>query len=324
MVEAEVRKAGICGSDLAEYRGPFAIRPGRPHRLTGQQPPLTLGHEFSAVITAVGDAVTDLGPGDRVAGDATWRCGKCAACESGEYNRCPAGGSIGLASDGAFAPVIRFPAYCAVRLPDALSDEAGALLEPLAVGLHALDRGAARAGDSVVVLGFGPIGACTAVVARALGLDVLVCEPADGRRARAEQLGFATHVPAADARDDAREVRALTGGGAQLVVDCSGVTAALENAPEMTVRGGRVVVVGIPKRPPAIDAGRLVLYERSLVGALGYAHDLPRVAAMIAMGSLAPAGLVTRRIDLADTPGEIARLADEPGDDIKVLVNVSA
>src|ERR1700680_1055827 len=132
MLEAEVALWGICGSDVAEYaHGPFAIRERR-HPLTGQKPPLTLGHEFSARVVAVGEGVEDLAIGDRVAADACWRCGRCPACLAGTYNRCPFSGSIGLASDGAMAPRVRFPGYCAVQLPDSVSDQAGAMLEPLA------------------------------------------------------------------------------------------------------------------------------------------------------------------------------------------------
>jgi (R,R)-butanediol dehydrogenase/meso-butanediol dehydrogenase/diacetyl reductase len=320
MVEVEVSTCGICGSDLAEYAtGPHAIR-SRPFPLSGQQPPLTLGHEFSGRIAAVGAAVTGLEVGDRVAADACWRCGSCDACTSGRYNLCSQGGSIGLASDGGFAERVRFPAYCAVPLPDAVSDEAGALLEPLAVALHALDRGQARAGESVVVLGFGPIGAATALVARAMGLSVLVSEPAARRRARAESLGFLTSAPEGPPRDVTREVRALTGGGARLVVDCTGVAEVLTMAPDMTRRGGTVVVVGLPKQPPSIDAAKLVLYERSIVASLGYVHDLPRIADMIASGAIAAEQLITRRVPIEDGVDEFARLASEPGDDLKVLV----
>lgn len=327
MVEAEVRFCGICGSDVAEFRAPFAIRPGREHPLTGQQPPLTLGHEFSAVVTAVGAGVENVAPGDRVSADACWRCGKCEACSRGEYNLCRLSGSIGLSSDGAFAPLVRFPAYCAVPLPDAVGDEVGALLEPLAVGLHALDRGNARPGDRVVVVGYGPIGACTALVARATGVEPLVVERHPGRRARAEAEGFATHEPMGEAREVAKAVRGLTQTGAEpganVVVDCSGAGPALEAALEMTTRGGRIVVAGIPKTPVPVDVGRMLLYERSLLTALGYHDDLPRVAAMIASGSLKPDSMITRRVPLAETATEIARLSADPGDDVKVLVEVS-
>ncbi|MGV1048086.1 MAG: alcohol dehydrogenase catalytic domain-containing protein [Solirubrobacterales bacterium] len=323
MVEAEVAFTGICGSDIAEVRKPFAIRPGKVHPLTGQEPPLTLGHELSAVVTAVGEGVESVKPGDRVSADACWRCGECEACVSGRYNLCRFSGSIGLSSDGAFAPLVRFPAYCAVPLPDEVSDEVGALLEPLAVGLHALDRGGARAGERLVVIGYGPIGACTALVARSLGLEALVLEMHPGRRARAEQEGFASFEPAGEPREVAKAVRGMTGGlGAEIVVDCSGAVPALEAALEMTTRGGRIVVAGIPKQPLPVDTGRMVLYERSLHATLGYANDLPRVAAMIAAGLLEPQGMITRRIPLAETPAELVRLGEDPGDDVKVLVEI--
>lgn len=327
MVEAEVRFCGICGSDVAEFRAPFAIRPGREHPLTGQQPPLTLGHEFSAVLTAVGEGVSGLAPGDRVSADACWRCGQCDACVRGEYNLCRLSGSIGLSSDGAFAPLVRFPAYCAVPLPDGVGDEVGALLEPLAVGLHSLDRGSARAGDRLVVIGYGPIGACTALVARATGIEPLVLERHPGRRARAEAEGFQTYDPVGEPREVAKAVRAMTTAGAEsganLVVDCSGAGPALEAALEMTTRGGRIVVAGIPKQPVPVNVSRMLLYERSLLTALGYHDDLPRVAALIANGALAPDSMITRRVPLAEAPAEIARLAADPGDDVKVLVEVS-
>ena len=238
MIEAEVAFTGICGSDISEVKKPFAIRPGKLHPLTGQEPPVTLGHEFSAIVTEVGEEVENVKPGARVSADACWRCNECEACVSGRYNLCRFSGSIGLSSDGAFAPLVRFPAYCAVPLPDAVSDEVGALLEPLAVGLHALDRGGARAGERLVVIGYGPIGACTALVARALGLEALVLEMHPGRRARAEEEGFASFEPAGEAREVAKAVRGLTGGlGAEIVVDCSGAVPALEAALEMTTRG---------------------------------------------------------------------------------------
>lgn len=323
-VEVDVAWCGICGSDVAEYaHGPFAIRPGRAHVLTGQQPPVTLGHELSGRIVAVGDGVERLAVGDRVSADACWRCERCPACLSGNYNHCAKSGSIGLASDGAMAARVRFPAYCAVPLGDGVSDRAAALLEPLAVALHALDRVGARAGETVVVLGFGAIGACVAEVAAALGLAVLVSEVREERRAAARALGHAVHAPAGDARSVARAVRELTNGGADLVVDASGVAAALEAAPDMTVRGGRIALVGLPKVAPVIDAARLVLYERSLVASLGYAHDLPRVAAMIAAGRLDPERLITRTITLDAVPDELERLATAPGADIKVLVDVA-
>jgi (R,R)-butanediol dehydrogenase / meso-butanediol dehydrogenase / diacetyl reductase len=322
MIEVEVAFCGICGSDLAEFRHPFAIRPEKVHPLTHQQPPVTLGHEFSGTVVAIGEDVKAVKVGDRVSADACWRCGECKGCVEGRYNQCLYSGSIGLSSDGAFAPVVRFPAYCAVPLPDNVSLDVAAMLEPLAVGLHALDRGEAHAGERVVVIGYGPVGAATALLARSLGLEPLVCELSPGRLARAAAHGFETHAPEPDKKDFARSVRGLTDGGAGVIVDCSGAVPAVEAAMEMSERGGRIVLAGIPKKPLAIDGGRMVLYERSLIATLGYHNDLPRVAAMIASGSLEPSVMITNRIPLSEVADEIERMASDPRDEVKVLAEV--
>jgi (R,R)-butanediol dehydrogenase / meso-butanediol dehydrogenase / diacetyl reductase len=322
MIEVEVAFCGICGSDLAEFRHPFAIRPEKVHPLTGQKPPVTLGHEFSGTVVAVGEDVKAVKVGDRVSADACWRCGECKGCVEGRYNQCLYSGSIGLSSDGAFAPLVRFPAYAAVKLPDNVSLDVAAMLEPLAVGLHALDRGEANAGERVVVIGYGPVGAATALLARSLGLEPLVCELSPGRLARAEAHGFETHAPEPDKKDFARSVRGLTDGGAGVIVDCSGAVPAVEAAMEMSERGGRIVLAGIPKKPLAIDGGRMVLYERSLIATLGYHNDLPRVAAMISSGSLEPSVMITNRIPLSEVADEIERMASDPRDEVKVLAEV--
>jgi len=163
MAKIAVSYCGICGTDIGEYReGPFMIREAA-HPLTGQAPPLTLGHEFSGRVVAVGSDV-DVEPGTRVTVDACWRCGHCEACVRGDYHLCRQGGSIGLHSDGAFAPEVVVPSYTLVPLPDAVDDDAAALSEPLAVALHALDRGQVQAADDVLVIGFGPIGAGVALL----------------------------------------------------------------------------------------------------------------------------------------------------------------
>jgi threonine dehydrogenase-like Zn-dependent dehydrogenase len=201
---------------VSEFRVPFAIRPVSIRPLSKHAPPLTLGHEFSAVVTAVGEGVDRVAPGDRVSADGCWRCNECAACVAGR------------------------------------------------------------------------------------------------------------HEPESDGREFARAVRAKTGGGAEIVVDCSGAVPALEAGIEMTQRGGRIVIAGIPKKPVPVDASRMVVYERSLIGTLGYANDLPRVARMIASGSLEPGVMITNRIPLGEVADEIERLASDPRDEVKVLAEVGS
>jgi (R,R)-butanediol dehydrogenase/meso-butanediol dehydrogenase/diacetyl reductase len=321
MAIIDVSLCGICGSDLAEYRaGPKMIRL-TPHPLTGQTPPITLGHELSGRVVAASDA--ERWPeGTRVTADACWRCGQCEACVRGDYHRCRYGGSIGLHSDGAFAERVVVPEYTLVRLPDAISDEAGALTEPLAVGLHALDRGGTRAGDQVLVLGFGTIGAAAAVLARALGATATVVEMDPARRERADALGFATLEPAEDLQRRVR--REVGGGGANVVVEATGVPSVLPQAVECARRGGRIVVVGIPDKASQVDTSRLVLFERSLVGSLGYRHDLGRVVEMVASGVVDPLPLIAEIVPLDQALDAFASLDAGPGSRIKVLVETRA
>lgn len=311
----EVDFCGICGTDLEEFRaGPILISRER-HPLTGQVPPLTLGHEFSGRIV-VSDGAFALGM--RVTADACWRCGACEMCRAGDYHLCRYGGSIGLHSDGAFARLVRVPEYALVPLPDGVSAEQGALTEPFAVALHALTRGGLGGGETVLVLGFGPIGAAGALVARALGAVVVVVDAAGARRGAAESLRFRT-LAAGD--DLPRRLRRTLGtGGADVVLDATGAAGVLPLAVECARRTGRIVVAGLSKQPSSLETARLTLFERSLVGSLGYRNDLPRVLAMVDEGLLNPAVIVADVVPLERAPETFERLAIAPSAHLKVLV----
>lgn len=313
----DVAYCGICGSDLAEYRfGPSLISLA-PHPLSGQAPPITLGHELSGRVAAVAPGAR-FPVGTRVTVDACWRCGRCEACLRGDYHLCRYGGSIGLHSDGAFAARVVVPEYTLIALSDAVSDLAAALTEPLAVGLHALDRAGARAADDVLVLGFGPLGAATALCARAMGARPTVVELDAERLRRAEALGFAAMEPGEDLPRRVR--RALGSGGADVVVDSTGAAPALPTAVECARRGGRIAVLGMPNASVPLDPRRLVLFERSLVGSLGYRHDLQRVVTMLAGKSLDATALIDDVVPLSEAARTVAELAAGSDGRIKVLV----
>jgi (R,R)-butanediol dehydrogenase/meso-butanediol dehydrogenase/diacetyl reductase len=257
-----------------------------------------------------------------VTADACWRCGRCDACARGDYHLCRYGGSIGLHSNGAFAARIELPEYMLVQVPDAVSDEAAALTEPLAVGLHALERAETGAGDEVLVLGFGPIGAAVAECARALGARPTVVELDPARQRKADDLGF--HTLEAGEGLPRRARRALGAGGADVVVESTGAAAVLPDAMECAKRGGRIALVGLAGDPAALDAKRLVLFERSLIGCLGYRHDLPRVVKLVEAARLDPTELIGDVVPLADAAKTLADLASAPSEKIKVLVDPRA
>jgi (R,R)-butanediol dehydrogenase/meso-butanediol dehydrogenase/diacetyl reductase len=195
-VKVKVGFNGICGTDLHEYyAGPIFI-PTEPHPLTGQQMPLTMGHEFSGVITGVGDGVTDYAEGDRVAIMPLYRCGHCPACNAGNYNICAQIGFHGLMSDGGMAEYTVVPTDMLHRLPDNVSLELGALVEPMSVAYHAATLGDPRADGTAMVFGAGPIGIGLWFALRGKGVDdVFVVEPSATRRAAIEALGASTLDP---------------------------------------------------------------------------------------------------------------------------------
>ena len=318
----EVAYTGICGTDLHEYQhGPNLIRTS-PHPLTGQTPPITLGHEFSGRITALGSPVAGLDLGSRVTVDPCLRCGTCRWCTRGEYHICAKGGSVGLAAPGAFARWVSVPVDGLVPIPDAVSDEIAALAEPLAVGLHAVRRAGVQPGDSVLVLGAGPIGIAALLAVRLAGAaGIYVSEPLAERAARAASLGASEVFDPATA-DVRREVFLRTGRvGPDVVVEATGLPKLVELAVTTVRRGGRVVLAGISGGAAALPLNQIVPFERTIIGSLGYNFDIPRVLDLIATGRLDPAALLTGVYPLASGREAFAELDTDRGRHLKILLD---
>ena len=293
--------ACICASDLAEYRdGPHVIPVGRAHRLSGRIAPIILGHEFVGRVVATGSAVEAFSVGNRVCGDACLRCGTCFWCRRGEYNICSSGGSVGLHTDGAFAHYLKVPEYTLHRVPAGVDDRSAAIVEPLAVGLHGLRRGRFEAGETVVVVGFGMVGAAVTLVASAIGAARVIVVDSSRVRGEAARQAGATDVlaPGEDLRS---MVRLLTEGrGADVVLDCTGREDVLPSSVELSRRGGRVVICGLAHEPSPIRTDRLVYFEREVIGSLGYRHDHDAVLRLLVTGRLDVRWLFAPAIKLED------------------------
>jgi (R,R)-butanediol dehydrogenase/meso-butanediol dehydrogenase/diacetyl reductase len=325
-VVVKVEYAAICASDLAEYiDGPHMIPVREPHPLTGKMAPLTLGHEFSGCVVAIGELVTRVRVGDRVCGDACLRCQRCYWCLRGQYNICALGASIGLHADGAFANYIVVPDYSLENVPAEVSLKHAALVEPLAVGLHALKRSGVQPGDTVTVVGFGMVGAAAALLANRLGATVYVVDIRSERRQLALALGAAEAFDPANANLP-REIRSRTNGaGSDLVVDSSGDPTAIATSIELARRGGKIALVGIPHGASSTDLSRLVFFERELIGALGYQFDHTRILKMLASKSIDIDALMSSPIGLGDlvTDG-FERMRRDPSVPLRILVQPSA
>ncbi|WP_031468456.1 2,3-butanediol dehydrogenase [Sciscionella sediminilitoris] len=293
-VVVEVSYCGVCGTDLHEYsHGPNLIRT-RAHPLTGVEPPITLGHEFSGTVAALGGPVPGISIDMRVAVDPCLRCGVCRWCRHGEYHICAKGGSIGLASPGAFARYVTVPAEGLVPIPDGVSDQVAALAEPLAVGLHAVRRAGVQPGDNALLIGAGPIGISVLMALTLAGAaGIYVSEPAPERARLAAELG-ATEVYDPAVADVRREVFLRTGRiGPDVVVEATGRPDLVELAITTVRRGGRAVLAGISGDAAALPVTQIVPFERTVLGSLGYNFDIPRVLDLIATGRFDPRPLLT-------------------------------
>jgi (R,R)-butanediol dehydrogenase/meso-butanediol dehydrogenase/diacetyl reductase len=322
----EVAFCGICGTDISEYtHGPVMIRPG-PHPLTGARPPMILGHEFSGRVAALGPGADGFQVGQRVVVDPCWRCGECFWCQRGDYQICKVGGSVGLASDGALARYVTVPAEGLVALPDSVDDQVAALTEPLAVALHAAHRGEVQAGSRVLIQGYGPIGAAVLLASRACGAkEVFVSEPSAARRELAGKMGASAAFDPAACSVRA-EVYQRTGRiGPDVVFECTGIPALLEDSVSSVRKGGRVVAVGIGPGSAQLPGRQIVPYEREIVGSLGYRGDLPRVVELLASGRMDPKPLITSVVSLEEAiPGAFDVLAGGASSEMKILIDVRA
>ncbi len=312
---------GICGTDVKQYRyGPIGM-PLEPHPLTGAQLPLTLGHEFAGVVQATSGVDGAVSAGQRVAVDAAIKCGECWYCRHGRYFLCERGAILGISADGGLAELVAVPSYAMYPLPEELTDEEGALVEPVAVAVHALRRLRLRVGESVCVVGGGVIGLCVMLVARAAGASrVVIVEPLPERRKIARELGadVALAPPAADAPPVTEHFGNV---GADLALDCVGAGAALQTAIDATRRGGRIGLVGTHASTTSLDINHLTATEKALIGTLAYENDFPRAIALLRDHRVDARPLVTARVPLDDAvAGGIEELAAHPERHIKILV----
>ncbi|TYB46128.1 2,3-butanediol dehydrogenase [Actinomadura chibensis] len=310
-VAITVAYCGICGSDLHEYAdGPHAIPVKEPHPESGRTAPLTLGHEFCGTVAAVGPGVTGFEPGDPVAVEPHYRCGECARCEAGEYNLCRHFGFAGLMGDGGLAERAVVPSYMLHRLPDDVSLEQAAVFEPAAVALHGVRRSGLREGETVAVVGLGPIGLLVVQLAVRYGAGkVIGCDPSPTRRALARRLGAADVVDAGE----------LPPGAADLAFEAVGAERTLSDCLAATRRGGRVVLLGLGGTF-AIDAFALVNNEQSIIASVGYRDCHPELIRLASEEGMDFASIVTSVVPLDEVVRDGFETLLNTMEEIKVLV----
>ena len=321
---------GICGSDLHEYlHGP--ISPTRePHAFTGSSMPQILGHEFSGRVEAVGGGVTNVKVGDRVSIQPQMAPADEYYGKRRLYQLSPQVGVVGLSWWwGGMADLAIVKDYNAFVVPEGVTDIQAALVEPAAVAVHAVDRAEIRPGWSVLISGFGPIGALCALAAKAAGASTIIITETNQKR-----LDFAAELmPGAilvnPARDDLKAVvRAVTeeGIGVHAAIECAGVGAALNACVAAVRRQGIVVQLGLQTSPVEVNLLEWVFKDIIVRGSICYPSDSwPRVMAMIGSGAFPVEKIVTSVVSLEDTIAHgFKPLLDPAGNELKVLLRVGA
>jgi len=263
-VMLRINRIGVCGTDVHVYHGRHPFTPF----------PVIQGHEFSAVVEAVGDGVTGIPVGAKATAWPQETCGKCRPCLRGEYNICEELKVRGFQAPGVARDLFVTEADKVVLLPDEFTFEQGAFIEPLAVGVHSTGRAGDLTGRNVVVLGAGPIGNFVAQVCRCRGAGgVLITDLSDFRLDVAAQCGIeavsnASREPLADAVK-----RVFGDGGFSVAFECVGVEDTLTQAVDAIDKGGRIVVLGVFGDKPRIDMSVVGEHELSLIGTLMYRHE---------------------------------------------------
>lgn len=322
-VKIRVEWCGICGSDLHEYlAGPIFIPSDEPHSLTGAKAPIILGHEFTGEIVEVGSGVENFKVGDRVAPDACQVCWECYHCKRMNYNMCEQLAFTGLGADGAFAEYVNVPAYTLYKLPDNVSYEEGALIEPMAVGIHAVRQAPVVQGDTVVVLGAGTIGLVTLQAVRAAGASkIFVIEMAKARKEFAMKMG-ATAVFDPKEVDVVSKVKEATGGlGADVVIECIGHEKTAPLAIQLARSSGKVVLVGIFERESSLNFFDVVATEKHIIGSLAYNGEFATVINLLNDGRLTAKPLITGKISIDDIVEKgFEELVNRKDENIKIIV----
>jgi L-iditol 2-dehydrogenase len=309
-VLVRVAACGICGSDVHGYDGSTGRR----------KPPLVMGHEASGVVESVGEAASRSRIGQKVTFDSTLSCGRCDACRQGAINLCTSRRIFGVACDefsqqGAFAEFVAVPERILHPLPDNLPLEHAAMIEPVAVALHAVDRVRILPSDRAVVVGSGMIGLLVIQSLRLAGCKEVFAVDVDPVRLElARELG-ATQTIDARRSDVVGDILELTGDrGVDIAMEVVGSDASIQTAIDCVRRGAQVGLVGNVSPEVRLPLQKVVARELTLLGSCASAGEYPRAIELVANGSIRVAPLISAVAPLADGPQWFERLyAREPG-----------
>lgn len=308
-----VRGMGICGSDIAAYKG---INPLVTY-------PRIIGHEVAGEVMEAPAGETELMPGDRVVIEPYVYCGRCYPCLNGRTNCCENLTVRGVHIEGAMAELCVHPRHLVHKVPVDVSWRDLAMVEPLTISVHAVQRARLAKGEHLVVTGSGPIGLLAAQYALTIGAVPIMVDPIDERLAFARSLGIFHGIN--PVRESAVErIREITGGRmAEAVVEASGSDAAIRAVADYAAYSGRVSLVGWPKGEVSLLTALFTKKELDVLGSRNSVRDFPESIDLIAAGRIDVASLVTQTVSFAEVPAAVEAIAATPEKFMKVVALAS-
>jgi len=317
----QMEVVGICGSDV-HYMvhggiGPFILKK-----------PMVIGHEASGVVVQVGKKVKNLKPGDKVAIEPGVPCRICAFCKSGDYHLCPEVFFCATPpDDGNLARYYVHAADFCHKLPPNMDLEDGALMEPLAVGVHATKRGKVTVGDVVLILGAGPIGLVTLLSAKAMGASkIIVTDVFESKLQTAKEIGahYTIKFEKGMQEDDiVAKIKELLGEEPNKTFDCSGAEQCVRIALKVTKSKGIVVLVGMGKFEQTLPLAAAIIREVDIRGVFRYNNDYPTAIDMVKTGKISVKPLITHHYKMEDTIKAFHTAKTQEGNPIKILIHAN-
>jgi (R,R)-butanediol dehydrogenase/meso-butanediol dehydrogenase/diacetyl reductase len=303
-VGIQVAWCGICGTDLHEFiDGPIFIPPcGHPHPISGESAPITMGHEFSGVVYAVGDGVDDIQVGQHVVVEPYIVADDVLTGPGENYHLSKNMNFIGLGGrGGGLSEKIAVKRRWVHPISNAIPLDQAALIEPLLVGHHAFVRSGAKAGDVALVGGAGPIGLLLSAILKAKGLTVIVTELSAKRKEKARESGVADHVLDPFEVNVVTEVMKITHGrGVDVAFECSSVNKVLDTLVAAMKTTGVLVIVSIWSHPATVNVHSVVMKELDIRGTIAYVNDHQETIKLVEAGQINLAPFITQRIALDD------------------------
>lgn len=309
---------GICGSDVHYFHdgrcGNFVV-----------DGDFILGHEAGGVVEELGEGVSSLAKGDRVALEPGIPCGKCEFCKGGKYNLCPDVRFLATPPiQGCYENYIAFPEEMCFKLPEGMTTRQGALVEPFSVGLHAAFQGQVKMGDHAVILGSGCIGLMTLLACKASGAsDITVVDVIPKRLEYAKRLGAARVINGKE-RDAVKEIMELTGGaGVEKVFETAGSPVTIAQTAHVVKAGGTIVLVGMSADPElTYNFGQIMAKEARIESVFRYRNLYPRAISAIASGAVDVDGVVTHEFAFDDIQKAFEAAINDKENVVKAVIKM--